>query len=63
LRGSQRSHTRGSSRLSARSLGAFNPNGGVLIASYDTGRAYRWDIRPEALARQACRVAGRRVTR
>jgi WD40 repeat protein len=41
----------------------FTPNGGALIASYDTGRAYRWDIRPEALARQACRVAGRRLTR
>ncbi len=41
----------------------FTPNGGALIASYDTGRAYRWDIRPDALARQACRVAGRRLTR
>ena len=41
----------------------FTPDGAALIASYDTGRAYRWDIRPEALARHACRVAGRRLTR
>ena len=25
--------------------------------------AYRWDIRPESLARHACQVAGRRLTR
>ena len=24
----------------------FTPDGAALIASYDTGRAYRWDIRP-----------------
>ena len=41
----------------------FTHDGAALIASYDTGRAYRWDIRPEALARHACRVAGRRLTR
>ena len=41
----------------------FTPDGAALIASYDTGRAYRWDIRPESLARHACRVAGRRLTR
>jgi hypothetical protein len=29
----------------------------------ETGRAYRWDIRPASLARHACRVAGRRLTR
>jgi WD40 repeat protein/DNA-binding SARP family transcriptional activator len=36
---------------------------GHLIASYDTGRAYLWDIRPGSLARHACEVAGRRLTR
>ena len=41
----------------------FTPDGAALIASYDTGRAYRWDIRPESLVRHACQVAGRRLTR
>ena len=40
----------------------FTPDGAALIASYDTGRAYRWDLRPESLARHACEVAGRRLT-
>jgi WD40 repeat protein/DNA-binding SARP family transcriptional activator len=40
----------------------FTPDGSGLIASYDTGLAYRWDIRPESLIRHACRVAGRRLT-
>jgi WD40 repeat protein/DNA-binding SARP family transcriptional activator len=41
----------------------FTPDGAALIASYDTGHAFRWEIRPAALARHACRVAGRRLTR
>lgn len=41
----------------------FTADGAALIASYDTGRAYRWDIRPESLVRHACRVAGRHLTR
>ena len=41
----------------------FTVDGTQLIASYDSGRAYRWDIRPESLARHACQVAGRRLTR
>jgi len=32
------------------------------IAAYDTGRSYRWDIRTASLIRQACQVAGRRLT-
>jgi WD40 repeat protein len=40
----------------------FTPNGTRLIAAYESGEAYRWDIRPESLVRQACRVAGRRLT-
>ena len=39
------------------------PDGTHLIAAYDNGRAYRWDIRPVSLVRQACQVAGRRLTR
>ena len=41
----------------------FTPDGTALITSYDTGRAYRWDLRPESLARHACQVAGRHLTR
>jgi WD40 repeat protein/DNA-binding SARP family transcriptional activator len=41
----------------------FTADGKHLIASYETGRAYHWDIRPESLARHACQVAGRRLTR
>lgn len=42
---------------------SFTPDGTRLIATYETGKTYRWDIRPEALVRQACRVASRRLTR
>ena len=41
----------------------FTPDGTHLIAAHDNGRAYRWDIRPASLVRQACEVAGRRLTR
>jgi hypothetical protein len=41
----------------------FTRDGTHLIANYDNGRAYLWDIRPERLLRQACEVAGRRLTR
>jgi hypothetical protein len=40
----------------------FTADGTRLIASYDSGRAYLWDIRPESLIRHACQVAGRRLT-
>jgi WD40 repeat protein/DNA-binding SARP family transcriptional activator len=39
------------------------PDGSGLIAAYETGQAYRWDIRASSLIRQACEVAGRRLTR
>ena len=42
---------------------AFTPDGSRLVATYASGRAYVWDIRPASLVRQACRVAGRRLTR
>ena len=41
----------------------FTPDDTHLIAAYQNGRAYRWDIRPASLVRQACKVAGRRLTR
>ena len=41
----------------------FTADGTRLIASYGTGHAFVWDIRPEALIRHACRVAGRQLTR
>jgi WD40 repeat protein len=41
----------------------FTPDRTHLIAGYQNGRAYRWDIRPASLIRQACEVAGRRLTR
>jgi WD40 repeat protein len=41
----------------------FTPDGSGLVAGYDTGLVYRWDIRPESLVRHACRVAGRHLTR
>jgi len=40
----------------------FTRDGTGLIASYGNGRAYLWDMRPERLLRQACQVAGRRLT-
>jgi hypothetical protein len=41
----------------------FTPDGAYLLAVTDAGRAYRWDLRPSSLARHACSVAGRRLTR
>jgi WD40 repeat protein len=41
----------------------FSPDGAHLFAITDAGRAYRWDVRPSSWARQACRVAGRTLTR
>jgi WD40 repeat protein len=41
----------------------FTPGDTHLIAALATGRAYRWDIRSASLIRQACTIAGRRLTR
>jgi WD40 repeat protein len=41
----------------------FTPDGAYLFAIYNTGRAYRWDVRPSSWARHACAVAGRKLTR
>jgi WD40 repeat protein len=43
--------------------GLLTPDGNAVIAGYDTGEAYRWDIRPKSLVRHACMVAGRTLTR
>jgi WD40 repeat protein/DNA-binding SARP family transcriptional activator len=42
---------------------SFTADGTRLLAGYETGDAYLWDIRSESLVRQACRVAGRQLTR
>jgi DNA-binding SARP family transcriptional activator/WD40 repeat protein len=42
--------------------GMLTPDGNTVIAGYDTGQAYRWDIRPATLVRQACLIAGRTLT-
>ena len=41
----------------------LTPDGSGLIAWYDTGQAFRWDIRAASLIRHACDVAGRRLSR
>jgi WD40 repeat protein len=41
----------------------FTPGSTSVIAAQDNGRAVRWDIRPASLAKHACDVAGRRLTR
>jgi WD40 repeat protein len=41
----------------------FSPDGAYVYAVFANGRGYRWDLRPDAWARHACAVAGRRLTR
>ena len=41
---------------------AFAPDGSHLFAVSDRGRGMRFDLRPEAWKRHACRVAGREFT-
>ena len=41
----------------------FTPDGAALFAVTNTGRGYRWDIRPSSWERHACAVAGRTLTR
>lgn len=40
----------------------FIAGGRHLVAVYDDGRAWRWDVRPNAWKAQACSVAGRQLT-
>ena len=41
----------------------FSPDAAYVYAVFANGRGYRWDVRPDAWARHACAVAGRRLTR
>ena len=41
----------------------FTPDGRYLFAFSNTGREYRWDVRPSSWERQACAIAGRTLTR
>jgi WD40 repeat protein/DNA-binding SARP family transcriptional activator len=41
----------------------FTPDGNYLLAITNTGKAYRWDVRPSAWAQRACSIAGRTLTR
>jgi DNA-binding SARP family transcriptional activator/WD40 repeat protein len=44
-------------------VAAFAERGSAVVAVFANGRGYRWDVRPSAWERQACAVAGRRLTR
>lgn len=41
----------------------FTPDSRRLFAVYQSGRAFRWEVRPDAWSRKACEVAGRELTR
>ena len=40
----------------------FLPGDAGLVAGQEDGTATLWDLRPAALARRACEIAGRRLT-
>jgi WD40 repeat protein/DNA-binding SARP family transcriptional activator len=42
---------------------AFASDGAYLFAFTNAGREFRWDVRPSTWERQACAIAGRRLTR
>jgi len=44
-------------------VATFTRDGQYVVAVFADGRGYRWDVRPSAWSRQACAVAGRRLTR
>jgi WD40 repeat protein len=41
----------------------FTPDGRRLFVLGELGAAQRWEVSPDAWSRQACRVAGRELTR
>jgi WD40 repeat protein len=41
----------------------FAPDGKHVFAVFRDGRGYRWDVRAASWDRQACKIAGRRLTR
>jgi WD40 repeat protein len=43
-------------------VAAFAQGGSTVVAVFANGRGYRWAVRPSAWERQACTVAGRRLT-
>jgi WD40 repeat protein/class 3 adenylate cyclase len=43
--------------------GHFTPDGRRLFVLHEEGEAQRWEVSPDAWSRQACRVAGRDLTR
>jgi WD40 repeat protein len=51
----------GPQRVSA--VARFAPDGAHVYVVYANGQGYRWDVRASSWERQACRVAGRRLTR
>ena len=44
-------------------VSAFDPSGNHLIAFYDSGAAFVWDMDPDHWKQQACAVVGRSLTR
>jgi WD40 repeat protein len=44
-------------------ISAFDPSGNHLIAFYDSGAAFVWDMDTDHWKRQACTVVGRALTR
>jgi WD40 repeat protein len=44
-------------------ISAFDPSGNHLIALYDSGPAFIWDMDPDHWKQQACMVVGRSLTR
>jgi WD40 repeat protein len=45
------------------SISTFDPSGNHLIAVYDGGTAFVWDMNPDHWKQQACAVVGRSLTR
>jgi hypothetical protein len=41
----------------------FFPNAERLVVAYANSRTYLWDLRPQALERRACQVAGRTLSK
>jgi WD40 repeat protein len=44
-------------------ISAFDPSGKHLIALYDSGAAFLWDMDPERWKERACTIVGRSLTR
>jgi WD40 repeat protein/DNA-binding SARP family transcriptional activator len=44
-------------------VSAFDPSGNHLIALYDSGASFAWDMNPDRWKQQACAVVGRSLTR